>query len=160
MNLYWKILSLMVVFLSAPAWVAAVEPGGETPQELQAKRDQLRMSVQKICPVTGNELGTHGEPVKAKVGKLTLHFCCEGCLDGQVDREHWATVHQNFIKGQRICPVMENELPSEPKWTIVEGQVFYVCCPPCIEKIEANPEASLAQLDKLHQASLKAAKPR
>jgi hypothetical protein len=51
---------------------------------------------------------------------------------------------------------MGHELPARPKWTIAEGQIIYVCCPPCIEKIEADPEKYVDKLDALYAASLEA----
>lgn len=74
--------------------VAGQEPS-EAQQE-QLRRDQLRMAVQKICPVSGRKLGTHGKPIKVKVGKETVFLCCKGCLQQKLNPEHWATIHANF----------------------------------------------------------------
>ena len=51
---------------------------------------------------------------------------------------------------------MKKDLPKQPKWTVVEGQIVYVCCPPCTKKIEADPETYLQKIDELYVASLKA----
>ncbi len=89
-----------------------------------------------------------------KIGKEVVFLCCKACLQGKVNPQHWATIHANFAKAQRICPVMKHELPENPKWTIVEGQIVYVCCPPCTEKIKADPKAFLRKVDDLYTASL------
>ena len=123
-------------------------------QEL-SKRDQLRIAVQGICPISGQQLGSMGTPIKVKVGEETVFLCCNGCLKNQINPQHWATIHANFAKAQQICPVMKHELPKNPKWTIVEGQIFYVCCPPCTKKIAADPKAYLQKLDELYSASLR-----
>ena len=125
-------------------------------QQEQLRRDQLRMAVQDICPASGQKLGTHGQPIKVRVGEETVFLCCKGCLQQKLDPQHWATIHANFAKAQQICPVMEHELPKNPKWTIVEGQIVYVCCPPCTKKIDADPKAYLQKLDQLYTASLNA----
>lgn len=124
----------------------------------QARHDQLHVAVQKICPVSGNKLGAHGAPIKVTVGehKEEVFLCCKGCMKGQIDPQHWATIHANFAEAQRICPVMEHELPKDPKWTIVSGQIIYVCCPPCTKKIAADPAKYLQKLDELYTASLRA----
>ncbi len=122
----------------------------------QATRDQLRSAVQEICPISGKKLGSMGTPIKAKVGESTVFLCCKACLKGKVDPQHWATIHANIAKAQRICPVMKHELPKNPKWTIVEGQIVYVCCPPCTKKIAADPKTYLQQVDGLYTASLQA----
>lgn len=126
-------------------------------QEL-SKRDQMRVAVQEVCPISGERLGSMGTPIKVQIGKERVFLCCKGCLQKKVKPKHWATIHTNFAKAQRICPVMENELPDKPKWTIVEGQIVYVCCPPCIKKIAADPKTHLAKLDKLYTDSLRAKK--
>lgn len=123
---------------------------GEEP----SRRDQLRIAVQEICPVTGEKLGEHGTPIKAKVGEGTVFVCCEECLKGKIDARHWATIHANIVNAQGICPVMKKPLLAKPKWTIVEGQIVFVCCPPCGGKITAEPETYLRQIDELYSASL------
>ncbi|REJ65715.1 MAG: hypothetical protein DWQ31_17410 [Planctomycetota bacterium] len=122
-------------------------------QEL-SQRDQLRIAVQGICPISGQQLGSMGTPIKVQVGEETVFLCCKGCLQKQINPQHWATIHANFAKAQRICPVMKHELPKNPKWTIVEGQIVYVCCPPCTKKIAADPETYLRKVDELYTASL------
>ncbi|QDV73788.1 hypothetical protein [Botrimarina mediterranea] len=117
-------------------------------------RDQLRIAVQDICPVSGEKLGSMGEPLKVQVGEETVFLCCKGCMGKQIKREHWGTIHANFAKAQGICPVMGNDLPKTPKWTIVEGQVVYVCCPPCTKKLAAEPQLYLRKVDALYTAHL------
>ncbi len=117
------------------------------------KRDQLKISAQKICPVSGKKLGSMGTPLKIRIGEEELFLCCKGCSNGQVSREHWGTIHVNFAKAQGECPVMEKALPKNPKWTIVNGQIIYICCPPCTKKILADPKTYLSKLDALYQKS-------
>lgn len=124
-------------------------------KDKQPTSAEIRMAVQGICPVSGQKLGSHGVPIEVKIGKEQVFLCCKGCTSGKVKPEHWATIHANFAKAQRICPVMKNELPKGAKWTIVDGRIVYVCCPPCIKKIEADPKAYLKAVDELYLTSLK-----
>ena len=128
----------------------------EGPQLTQ--REQLRVAVQGICPVSGEKLGAHGAPIKVTLGaqKQEVYYCCQGCLNQKIDPQHWATIHANFASAQRICPVMEKPIPKNPKWTIVDGQIIYICCPPCSKKLAANPEPFLQKLDGYYSASLQA----
>lgn len=143
-----KYVTFAIVALSFVSIVSAQEV---------SKHDQIHIAVQEICPVTGQKLGNHGAPLKVKIGEEALFACCRACLQGkQVDPKHWATIHANFAKAQRICPIMKKELPESPKWTVVEGQIFYVCCPPCTDKIAADPQKFLQQLDDLYLATLQA----
>lgn len=127
-------------------------------QRLQQKRDQLHAAIQGICPVTGKRLGSHGTPIKVKVGKQKIHLCCKACLKQKLDRKHWGTIHANFARAQQKCPVMNKPLPRNPKWTIVDGQIIYICCPPCTDKITAAPEKYLRKIDEYYATSLKVSK--
>jgi hypothetical protein len=124
-------------------------------QEL-SQRDQLRIAVQDICPISGQRLGSMGAPIKVQVGEETVFLCCKGCLQKQINPQYWAAIHGNFARAQRICPVMKHDLPKSPKWTIVQGQIVYVCCPPCTKKIAADPATYLQKIDELYTASLQA----
>ena len=150
------ILSAAVIAVVCTALAVASEAEGEK----KLSREELRVAVQKICPVSGGPLGDHGKPVKVKVGEETVFLCCKGCASQPVKPEHWATIHANIMKAQGICPVMKHELPKNPKWTIVHGQIVYVCCPPCTKKIAADPETYLRKVDQLYTASLQASQTR
>lgn len=152
----WKIFSAIVMAVTLAPLALAAEPGDEKAK--QPTSQEIRMAVQEICPVSGEKLGSHGDPIEVKIGKEQVFLCCKGCTSGKVKPEHWAKIHANFAKAQGICPVMKNELPKNAKWTIVEGRIVYVCCPPCIKKIEADPKTYLKKVDELYLASLKAKK--
>jgi hypothetical protein len=128
--------------------------GQELDDKEQVRRNHLRIAVQEICPVSGKKLGSMGDPIKVQVGKETLFLCCKGCARQEIKPKYWATIHANFAKAQRVCPVMEQTLPKNPKWTIVEGQIVFVCCPPCTKKIAANPQKYLRAVDEQYAVSL------
>ena len=126
------------------------EPEGKKPTP-----DQIQMAVQEICPVSGQKLGAHGKPMKVKIGKEDAFLCCKGCTSGKINPKHWATIHANYAKAQGICPVMKKPLPKNPKWTTVGQRIIYVCCPPCIKKIEADPKTYLQKVDELYLTSIR-----
>lgn len=145
-----KYFATMLIAALVAATTATVEA-----QEL-SEHDKIHIAVQDICPISGQKLGSMGTPLKVKIGEEIVYVCCKGCLQKQVNAAHWATIHNNFAAAQGICPVMENKLSAKAKWTIVEGQIFYVCCPPCTEKIAKDPQSYLRKLDELYLASLHA----
>ena len=49
---------------------------------------------------------------------------------------------------------MGKPIPANAKWTFVNGNIVYVCCPPCIAKINADPQRYTSELDTLYVASL------
>ena len=116
--------------------------------ERQATSDGLHMAAQGICPVSGEELGSMGEPVKVKVGEDEHAFlCCQGCQRKPIDAGHWATIQTNLATAQGTCPVMEKAVDASMKSTVVNGRRIFVCCPPCIEKIQADPQAYIKKLN-------------
>lgn len=130
--------------------VLAVASGAHAQETMTS--EEVRVAVQQICPVSGLELGAHGPPVKVKIGQQEMFLCCESCQNLKVKPEHWATIHQNMATAQGVCVVMENELPKSPKWTIVNGRLLFVCCPPCIDKIEADPATHIQKVDEAYAA--------
>jgi len=155
------VMTTMVLTLMASAAQLAIAYQGESAEQAQARRDQLRIAVQEICPISGGKLGAMGPPVKVAVGqaKEEVFLCCQGCLKGKINPQHWATIHANFAKAQGKCPVMKNELPKDAKWTIAKGQIVYVCCPPCIKKIDADPDPYLRLVDEYYTAYLRSKQP-
>ncbi len=147
----------MLVVVALLVGIGQVASGQEAaqPDKEQIARDQLRVAVQEMCPVSGNKLGAHGAPIKVQIGQETVFLCCKGCLQGKVDAKHWATIHANVATAQAKCPVMDKALPKNAKWTIAEGQIVYICCPPCAKKITADPKTCLQKVDELYAASLK-----
>jgi hypothetical protein len=133
----------------------ADEPKKESPEQ---RRERLRISVQAICPVSGESLTSHAKPVKMtdSESKEVLYVCCEDCLKSKPNAKYLDKIRGNFAKAQGHCLVMtDNEVSEKSKHGIVEGHAVFVCCPPCIKKMTAAPEKFLAKLDDLYEASLK-----
>lgn len=118
-------------------------------EKAPAKGDELLIAAQKICPVSGEELGSMGAPLKAKSGDQTIFLCCKGCAGKQISKENWAKVMANLAAAQGRCPVMNRALPKNAASVVVNGRKVFVCCPPCTGKIEANPERYLSVVDAL-----------
>lgn len=150
---------LAAALLAGFGQVAGAQHHGHSSRQ-HLTHDQLRIAVQEICPISGQKLGSMGAPVKVAVGdqKEEVFLCCQGCADQKIDPQHWATIHANIVKAQGKCPVMEKPLPKNPKSTVVEGQMVYICCPPCAKKIAADPKTHLPKVDRFYAASLEGGK--
>jgi hypothetical protein len=117
--------------------------------EKRSRSDELHARAQAICPVSGNKLGTVGKPVKMRVGKLETAFVCSAdCLSKKIKAEYWREIQENLAAAQGVCPIMENPVNSSMKSTVVQGRKIFVCCPPCIEKIQSAPDETI---DKINQ---------
>jgi len=115
-----------------------------SPQKSQlTESDHLQIAVQKICPVTGEALGSMGEPLKVEVGEQIAFLCCQGCQGKELVAEHWKTIQTNLATAQGTCPIMGKPVDATMKSTIVNGQQVFVCCPPCIDKINDEREIYL-----------------
>ena len=144
--------TMAIVFAFATSMMAQEEKDADASK--LTEQDHVRIAVQEICPVSGKELGSMGAPVKVKIGEEQAYLCCQGCVGQDVNAEHWKAIQANFAKAQGNCPIMGKPVDATMKSTVVDGQRIYVCCPPCIEKIQADKEAALA---KLHTSYKKAA---
>lgn len=151
---FTKFLALALSFVLIGSTFAD-EPKKESPEQ---RRERLRISVQAICPVSGESLTSHAKPVKMtdSESKEVLYVCCEACLKSKPNVKYLDKIRGNFAKAQGHCLVMtDNEVSEKSKHGIVEGHAVFVCCPPCIKKMTAAPEKFLAKLDDLYEASLK-----
>jgi hypothetical protein len=123
------------------------ETSAQKPKSTLTENDQLQIAVQKICPVSGGELGSMGDPIKVKVGEQIAYLCCKGCQGKQLNKDHWATIQDRLAAAQEICPIMEQPVDATMKSTVVNGQQVFVCCPPCIPKIQADAEGALTKVN-------------
>lgn len=46
-------------------------------------------------------------------------------------------------KAQTTCPIMKGNKINKDLHTDVKGYRIYVCCPSCIAKVEADPDAAI-----------------
>lgn len=149
--------TILFTFALTLGAVAAAQ-GQQPPNQQTLNREQLLIAVQRICPVSGQVLGGHGQPVAARIAGQTAYLCCSACLRGKIDAGHWSTVRANLAKAQQKCPVMNKPLPEKTQPVVIDGRLIYICCPPCSEKIAADREKYFRAIDELYVAHLKAEK--
>lgn len=157
------VFTFVVMALFATTGVAQTQPGeGQSSQQTEAAKssltstDQLRISVQKICPVSGEKLGSMGDPIKVKVGEQFAYLCCQGCVGKQPNADHWKTIQANLAAAQQTCPIMGKPVTADMKSTVVNGQQVFVCCPPCIAKIQADVDGALKKVNASYASFVKA----
>ena len=123
---------------------------------------------QKVCPVSGQPLGSMGKPVSVEVQGRTVYVCCAGCIDAvKADPNKYLAMISSqqvvtdstvvkatkedslFVAAQKFCPVMDEPLDAMggPYKTVVQGHIVYLCCPGCAKKLHAKPAAYLAKLE-------------
>ncbi len=115
--------------------------------------DALLMKAQKICPVSGDAFD-HGEASKTTIDGAVIYLCCDDCKGKQPNQDHLAKITANMIAAQQRCPVMGKALPKNAASVVVEGRRVFVCCKPCIKKVQADPKTYLAKVDAMLHKTL------
>jgi YHS domain-containing protein len=132
--------------------------------------DELLISLQATCPVSGQPLGSMGKPPKITIGDKSLFVCCAGCTKkvessperyftkyytakGEQVREgvfKSTLADADAIAAQKTCPVMDEPLGGMgvPLKVAVKGKAVYICCAGCAKKLRAEPDRFLAKLDE------------
>lgn len=130
--------------------------------------DELLISLQATCPVSGQPLGSMGKPPKITIGDKSLFVCCAGCTKKvEASPDQYLTKYYNAkgeqvregvfkstlgdaaaIAAQKTCPVMDEPLGGMgvPGKVNVNGKAVYICCPGCAKKLVAEPDKYLAAL--------------
>lgn len=109
------------------------------------------------CPVSGEKLGSMGEaPVYIAEDGREVRFCCAGCQKKYVAKadEMNAKIDEKLIADQEshypanTCINTGAELKDGGVSFIVGNRLFKTCCNNCKAKVEADPAAYFAKLDK------------
>jgi hypothetical protein len=58
----------------------ALPPGGEIVVSKATKADEKAVAALKTCPVSKEDLGSMGGPLKVSRGENSTFICCKGCL--------------------------------------------------------------------------------
>ncbi len=133
--------------------------------------DRKLAEAQRYCAtLPENRLGSMGPPVKLEVGGKTVFLCCAGCRDdaladpkatlAEAEKLKKVTIALGKLKEkdrvlaeqQRYCPVMEDSRLGSmgtPVRIELKGKPVFLCCEGCREEAEADPEATLKQVEKL-----------
>lgn len=133
--------------------------------------DELLISLQATCPISGQPLGSMGKPPKVSFGGKSLFVCCAGCTKKvEAAPESYFTKYYSAkgeqvregvfastladaaaIAAQKTCPVMDEPLGGMgvPGKVDVQGKAVYICCAGCAKKLVAEPEEYLAKLKKM-----------
>lgn len=112
----------------------------------------------ETCPVSGQKLGSMGDPVVKTYDGREVRFCCEGCVASfEEDKDaHWKKVDAAIIKQQKplypieTCVVMGAKLDAMggPVDKVYRNRLVRFCCAGCVSAFEREPEKFLKKLDE------------
>lgn len=145
------------------AFVAAALAGQEDPNrkssDAGAKERAAEPYTLSTCPVSGEKLGSMGDPVALTVEGRKVKLCCKGCVS-KIEKDpvkYLALVDEGFSSQQRpyyplsTCVVSGEPLVEDGKDIALEvvhkNRLFRLCCKGCIKKLKADPETYFTALD-------------
>ena len=120
--------------------------------------DKLGVAAQGTCPISGGDLNAMGGPIKVTRGEQSVYLCCEGCLpkvEAAPDRVFGSVISASkateadaeAVAAQGTCPITGKDLNAMggPVELRRGDQAVFVCCPGCIDKVKADPDAYLGE---------------
>jgi YHS domain-containing protein len=114
------------------------------------------------CPVTGEKLGSMGEPVVYNHNGREIKFCCAGCIEefeanadkyiAEIDKQIIAQQLKNYPL--TTCVVTDEPLGSmgETIDYVWNNRLVRFCCEGCIDAFEEDPAPFIAKIDKAAKA--------
>lgn len=136
--------------------------------------DQKQATAQRFCPMMPySRLGADGAPLKVMVGGKSVFVCCKGCVKGATkDAKATLAKTDKLTKASAVLAKLkakDREAAEAQKFCAIAGGSFlgamgapikldlngkpaFVCCKGCTAKAQANPAATLAQVEKLKKA--------
>lgn len=110
----------------------------------------------ETCPVSGEKLGSMGEPVVYSHEGRELRFCCQGCINPfeKDPAQYLAKVDAAMIERLRpdyplhTCVVAGSKLGSmgEPYAHIYRNHLVLFCCDGCLPAFRKDPARYLSQI--------------
>lgn len=110
-----------------------------------------------VCPVSGEKLGSMGEPLVLAYEGREVRLCCKGCVRSfeKDPDKYWAEIDKQIVKQQQAvyplqtCPVSGESLTAmdEPVELVYKNRLIRLCCNMCKKDFMRTPAKFLAQLD-------------
>ena len=113
------------------------------------------------CVVTGEALGSMGDPIILNHEGREIRLCCKGCVKKfKNDTDTYiAKIDAEIIKQQLkyyplgTCVVMEEEVlgsedMGEPVDKVYKNRLVRFCCKGCVRKFKKDPATYIARIDQ------------
>ena len=104
---------------------------------------------QTTCPVMGGKIN---KQLYVDTNGLRIYICCEGCVSA-IKAEPQKYIKKMKSEGveiektpQTTCPVMKGNKVNPKLYVDAEGVRIYVCCKPCIAKVQAAPAKYIKEM--------------
>lgn len=109
------------------------------------------------CPVSGQKLGSMGDPITIMLEDRQILLCCAGCqAKFEKDTESYVSkIDQMMIEDQlpyyplETCVVSKQKLTAmgEPSNRIYNNRLIRLCCNACVAGFEKDPESFIDNIN-------------
>lgn len=108
-----------------------------------------------VCAVSGEPLGSMGDPVVKVYEGREVRFCCAGCIK-HFEKDMAASfkkVDEQIIASQKdgypltVCLNTDKELSGSPVEFVAGNRLMKTCCHNCEAKVKADVPAAITKLD-------------
>ena len=152
-----KVLNIVAIALFL-CWGAVADDGAAT---------QGDPYTANVCPVSGEILGTMGDPVTINVEGREIRLCCAGCEKTVRAKpaKYLAKIDAEMIANQTpfypldTCMISGKPLGDDIIDVIHNNRLVRFCCEGCPDQFAAAPAKFLAKLDRAAIAKQKDAYP-
>lgn len=161
----------LVTFVLASAALGVSAVLGAAPQHDDAHHDATKQTNEKAeapksdlytletCPVSGQKLGSMGDPVVKEIDGREVRFCCAGCVEPfEKDKaKYFAEIDKKLIEQQMpyypldTCVVMGDALTENGEDIAVNyvhnNRLVRFCCKMCVKDFNKEQQKYLEKLD-------------
>jgi YHS domain-containing protein len=151
------ISAVVVVWLTASVFALAQQEQATSQPAEVTKGDPYMLP---ICVVSGERLGSKGDPVVKDIDGRQVRFCCKNCV-GEFEkdpRRYFAEIDEKIISRQTpfypmdVCVVMPDDpLNADGKFIgvdfVYKNRLIRFCCKMCARKFKEDPADYLAKLN-------------
>ncbi len=140
-----------------------IKPVKKDPAKYIAKVNKAVVKAQlasyplETCPVSGEKLGSMGDPIEHVEGTRLVRFCCKGCVKAftKDPAKYMEGVDAALMAAQRAtypvkaCLISGEDLGSmgEPVELLYGTRLVRLCCKGCVKGFRKDPAAFIAKLD-------------
>lgn len=149
------------VWMGASVW--AEEDGGAAttqPATQPAGEEAVVPYILDVCPVSGQKLGSMGEPEVMVHEGREIKFCCSGCRP-RFEKEpakYLEKMDKMIAAEQResyplaTCVVSGGELGDESVEIVWRNRLVRFCCEDCVGTFKKDPQKYLDKIDEAAKA--------
>lgn len=133
-------------------------------KEVKGIAGQMQLYPLDTCVVSGEKLGSRGEPFDYDHEGRLVRLCCQGCVGPfqESPAVYLEKLDAAVIAAQSesypltTCPVSGMKLGGmgEPVDYVYQGQLVRFCCSGCIDKFNEDPSAAMAMLEAARSEAL------